>query len=133
VHDDPTRMMPTEGGEPPRRQRPPQRPRGNMRLVVAGLCAVIFGLFIAILVGSGGGGTTTITETKVITKEVPAKTSTEGEEGEEESEEGEEGEEEGSGGIEAEEGSELEEGAIEELPEGEILPEEEGEGGGISP
>jgi cytoskeletal protein RodZ len=52
MHEDPTRMM---------RQPDGQQPRGNMRLLVAGLIAVIVGLLVAILVianDDGGSGTT---------------------------------------------------------------------------
>jgi len=130
--------------EPPRRRRPPQKPKGNLRLVVAIMGAVIFGLLIALLVSCGGGETKTVTETTEITREVPAKETQEkgtgeGEESEEEGAEGEEGEEE-TGGIELEEGAEgeetfegvpevEEEGAIEEAaPEEEFFEEE---GGGV--
>jgi cytoskeletal protein RodZ len=57
VHEDPTRMM----GQPD-----DQRPHGNLRLLVAGLVAVIVGLVIAILVianDSGGDGTTSTVTT----------------------------------------------------------------------
>jgi hypothetical protein len=130
--------------EPPRRRRPPQKPKGNLRLVVAIMGAVIFGLLIALLVSCGGGETKTVTQTTEITREVEAKGTPEngtgeGEESEEEGAEGEgpeEGEEsvEGTGGIEeAPEGEETFEGT----PEGEIeeiVPEEEifeEEGGGV--
>ena len=50
MHDDPTRVM-GQGGDPDR------RPHGNMRLLVAGLVAVIVGLVVAIVViASGDGG-----------------------------------------------------------------------------
>ena len=56
MHDDPTRMM----GRP---EDPDHHPHGNMRLVVAGLIAVIVGLVIAIFViaGDDGGSDTTAT------------------------------------------------------------------------
>jgi hypothetical protein len=143
MNEDPTRLM-GYGDEPPRRRRPPQnQPRGNLRLVVAIMGAVIFGLLIALLVSCGGGETKTVTETKVVTQEVPAtesqeKGTGEGEEAEEgEEEEGAEGEEsfegeEETGGIEGEEtfeGVPEEGGEIEEIvPEEEIL---EPEGGGV--
>jgi len=145
MNEDPTRLM-NYGDEPPRRRRPPQqKPKGNLRLVVAIMGAVIFGLLIALLVSCGGGETKTVTETTEITREVeakgtPEKGTGEGEESEE-AEEGSEGEEseesvEESGGVEAEEGEG--EGEIEILPEGEeeeFVPEEEEflepEGGGV--
>jgi|SRR6185503_829467 len=140
MNEDPTRLM-DYGDEPPRRRRPPQqKPKGNLRLVVAIMGAVIFGLLIALLVSCGGGETKTVTQTTEITREVPAKGSSEEKEtGEEESEEGVEGEEgeEGTGGIELEEGVEGEEtfegvpeegGEIEEVPEEEFFEEE---GGGV--
>ena len=141
MNEDPTRLM-NYGDEPPRRRRPPQKPKGNLRLVVAIMGAVIFGLLIALLVSCGGGETKTVTETTEITREVPAtgsqeKGTGEGEESEEEGEEGSEEGEEETGGIE--EGAEEEtfegvpeveeEGAIEEAaPEEEVFPTEE-EGG----
>src|SRR4051812_43630740 len=100
MNEDPTRMM-NYGDEPPRRRRPPQKPKGNLRLVVAIMGAVIFGLLIALLVSCGGGETKTVTETTEITREVPATGSQEKGTGE--------GEEEGEG----------EEGAEEESAEGE--------------
>jgi hypothetical protein len=136
MNEDPTRLMGYDD-EPPRRRRPPQhQPRGNLRLVVAIMGAVIFGLLIALLVSCGGGETKTVTETTEITREVPATGSQEKGTGEEEAE-AEEGEEE-TGGIEGEETFEgiPEEEAIEE----EFVPEEEGaieevapeeEGGGV--
>jgi hypothetical protein len=136
MNEDPTRLM-NYGDEPPRRRRPPQqKPKGNLRLVVAIMGAVIFGLLIALLVSCGGGETKTITETTEITREVPAKGSEEKGEEEGGEEEGAEGEE-GTGGIELEEGAEGEEtaegalegeGEIEEVPEEEVF---EGEGGGV--
>src|SRR5215813_8092529 len=95
MNEDPTRLM-DYGDEPPRRRRPPQqKPKGNLRLVVAIMGAVIFGLLIALLVSCGGGETKTVTETTEITREVPAqeKGTGEKEEGAEEAEEGAEGEE----------------------------------------
>jgi cytoskeletal protein RodZ len=47
VHDDPTRVM----GQP---EPDGGRPHGNIRLLVAGLIAVIVGLLIAIFVIAGG-------------------------------------------------------------------------------
>jgi hypothetical protein len=149
MNEDPTRLM-GYGDEPPRRRRPPQqKPKGNLRLVVAIMGAVIFGLLIALLVSCGGGETKTVTETTEITREVeakgtPEKGTSEGEESEEEGAEGEEGEEseEGTGGVETEEGIEGEE-TFEGVPEGEVeegeieevAPEEEffeePEGGGV--
>jgi hypothetical protein len=133
MNEDPTRLM-NYGDEPPRRRRPPQKPKGNLRLVVAIMGAVIFGLLIALLVSCGGGETKTVTQTTEITREAPAtgseeKGTGEEEEGEEEGTEGEEGiegeSEEETGGTEAGEG----EGEIEIVPEGEVeeeaAPEEE--------
>lgn len=142
MNEDPTRLMGYDD-EPPRRRRPPHQPRGNLRLVVAIMGAVIFGLLIALLVSCGGGETKTVTETKVVTHEVPATGSQEKGTGEEEAEgaegeEAEEGEEE-TGGIEGEEtfeGVEEEGGEVEEIaPEEEgaieeVAPEEEGGGVG---
>jgi hypothetical protein len=133
MNEDPTRLM-NYGDEPPRRRRPPQKPKGNLRLVVAIMGAVIFGLLIALLVSCGGGETKTVTETTEITREAPATGSQEKGTGEEEEGEGEEegaeseesieGEAE-TGGTEEGEG----EGEIEVLPEGEgeeeAAPEEE--------
>src|ERR1700761_4879085 len=96
MNEDPTRLM-DYGDEPPRRRRPPQqKPKGNLRLVVAIMGAVIFGLLIALLVSCGGGETKTVTETTEITREVEANgTPEKGEEAEGEGEEAEgEGEEE---------------------------------------
>jgi eukaryotic-like serine/threonine-protein kinase len=55
MHDDRTRVMGQPGG-------PGDRPHGNMRLLVAGLVAVIVGLLIAIVViaGDGDGETTSL-------------------------------------------------------------------------
>src|ERR1700710_603794 len=113
MNEDPTRLL-DYGDEPPRRRRPPQqKPKGNLRLVVAVMGTVIFGLLIALLVSCGGGETKTVTQTTEITREVPAtgsqeKGTGEGEESEEEGAEGEESKEgvEGTGGIELEEGAE---------------------------
>src|SRR5829696_6891592 len=49
MHDDPTRLM----GRP---EDPDHRPHGNMRLLVAGLIAVIVGLLIAVVVIAGDDG-----------------------------------------------------------------------------
>lgn len=60
MHDDPTRMM----GQPEQPGRPGGgRPHGNVRLLVAGLIAVIVGLTIAIVViaSDGGDGGSTVT------------------------------------------------------------------------
>jgi cytoskeletal protein RodZ len=56
MHEDPTRMM----GQP---EPDHHKPHGNMRLLVAGLVAVIVGLAIAIVViaGNDNGDTTTVT------------------------------------------------------------------------
>ena len=68
VHDDPTRVM----GQPPDRDGDDGggRPHGNMRLLVAGLIAVIVGLVIAIIVIAGGdsGGESTSTPTELNTE-----------------------------------------------------------------
>lgn len=64
MHDDPTRVMgqPEEPGG--------GRPHGNMRLLVAGLIAVIVGLVVAILViASGDGGEDTTSSVPTITTE----------------------------------------------------------------
>src|ERR1044072_7237187 len=95
MNEDPTRLM-NYGDEPPRRRRPPQqKPKGNLRLVVAIMGAVIFGLLIALLVSCGGGETKTVSQTTEMTREVEAKgTPEKGEEsGEGEESEGSEGEE----------------------------------------
>src|ERR1700712_5004558 len=103
MNEDPTRLM-NYGDEPPRRRRPPQKPKGNLRLVVAIMGAVIFGLLIALLVSCGGGETKTVTETTEITREVPATGAQENGTGEEEEGEGEEGTEEESAEGEEETG-----------------------------
>ena len=122
MNEDPTRLM-DYGDEPPRRRRPPQQPKGNLRLAVLIMGVIIFGLLIGLISSCGGGGTKTVTETKVITEEVPATGSKEKESGEkEEAEEGAEGEE----STEEQERREIEEA---EAAEGEIL--EEPEGGGV--
>lgn len=114
MHDDPTRMM----GQPEQPRRPgDHRPRGNMRLLVAGLIAVIAGLAIAIVViasDNGGESTSTVT-TEALPSETTAtestttseSTATEPTTSEEEATEPttapeEEAEEGGSGGIPAE-------------------------------
>ena len=149
MNEDPTRLM-DYGDEPPRRRRPPQQPRGNLRLVVLIMGVVIFGLLIGLIASCGGGGTKTVTQTRTITEEIPAKSTEKGngesgEEGEENGEEAEEGEGEESleeqeirEAAEAQEIQEIEEaeeaeaaeaeGGIEELPEGTVLEGEE-EGG----
>src|ERR1700753_633847 len=63
--EDPTRIMRPDDGYG-RRRPPQQKPHGNMRLVVAVMGAVIFGLFIALLVSGGGGETKTVTVTKEV-------------------------------------------------------------------
>jgi hypothetical protein len=121
MHDDPTRMMgqPEQPGEPGG-----NRPHGNVRLLVAGLIAVIVGLVIAIFViasNDSGESASTVT-TEVLPSETSAtepapttgeSTATEPTTGEEE-ESGEtttsepttapeeEAEENGSGGVPAE-------------------------------
>ncbi|HKI65735.1 MAG TPA: hypothetical protein VJ989_00520 [Solirubrobacterales bacterium] len=120
MHDDPTRMMgqPEQPGEPGG-----NRPHGNVRLLVAGLIAVIVGLAIAIVViasNDGGESASTVT-TEVLPSETTAteaapttgeSTATEPTTAEEESGETttgepttapeEEAEENGSGGVPAE-------------------------------
>jgi hypothetical protein len=49
MHDDPTRLM----GQP---EDPHHHPHGNMRLVIAGLIAVIVGLVVAVIVIAGDSG-----------------------------------------------------------------------------
>jgi hypothetical protein len=153
--EDPTRIMrPDDGYE--RRRPPQQKPHGNLRLVVAIMGAVIFGLFIALLVSGGGGETKTVTVTKEIEVPVEAtqteskaekeaaeekaaeKEAEEPTEAEEESGEAEEGET--SGGVSPAELQEIEEidrGEIENPVTGteegtiEELPEEGTGGGGL--
>ncbi|HEX6227868.1 MAG TPA: hypothetical protein VFZ41_00200 [Solirubrobacterales bacterium] len=106
MHDDPTRVMGDPGGG---------RPHGNVRLLVAGLIAVIVGLVIAIVVIAGDNGedgtaptteatlptttepttTTDTTEPTTTTETTTPPTTTETTTVPEEAEEG------GSGGIEA--------------------------------
>src|ERR1700759_1873350 len=54
MNEDPTRLM-DYGEEPPRRHRPPQQPKGNLRLVVLIMGVVIFGLLIGLIASCGGG------------------------------------------------------------------------------
>ncbi len=137
MNEDPTRIM-SGGDGPERRRRPqPEKPHGNMRLVVALMGAVIVGLFIALLVCGGGGETKTVTKTLEVTREVEAAPQTGGGKSAEEKAEA-EGEEAETGGIEeVEPEASEEEGGIEEVfPEEEgaieeVAPEEE-EGGGVS-
>ncbi len=59
MHDDPTRTMGQPGG-------PDRHPHGNMRLLIAGLIAVIVGLVVAMLViaaDDGDDGTTPVPST----------------------------------------------------------------------
>jgi hypothetical protein len=122
MNEDPTRLM-DYGDEPPRRRRPPQQPKGNLRLVVLVMGVVIFGLLIGLIASCGGGETKTVTQTRTITEEVPAKTTGENgtgegeEEGEEGAEESEEGTEEGAESQEAQEIQEAEEAEAQELQE----------------
>lgn len=131
MNEDPTRLM-DYGDEPPRRRRPPQQPKGNLRLVVLVMGVVIFGLLIGLISSCGGGETKTVTQTRTITEEVPAKTSAEngtgeGETGEEGAEEGTEGE--GEESAEAQEIQEIEEAReIQEIEEAEAAEAETGEG-----
>jgi len=120
MHDDPTRTM----GQPEQPGQPGgNRPRGNLRLLVAGLIAVIVGLAIAIVViasdDSGESASTVTTEVlpsePTATEPAPTtgeSTATEPTTGEEEAGETttsepttapeEEAEENGSGGVPAE-------------------------------
>jgi cytoskeletal protein RodZ len=71
MHEDPTRLM----GQPD-----DQSPHGNMRLLVAGLIAVIVGLVIAILVianDDSGSGTTSTPATVTTTTEPTTDSTTE--------------------------------------------------------
>ena len=127
MNEDPTRLM-NYGDEPPRRRRPPQqKPKGNLRLVVAIMGAVIFGLLIALLVSCGGGETKTVTETTEITREAPAKEKSSVEKEAEEAAEGTESEEESPELEEGETGG-IEGGEIEEAPEVEEFEGEEAGG-----
>jgi hypothetical protein len=153
MNEDPTRLM-SYGDEPPRRRREPNPPKGNLRLVVLIMGVIIFGLLIGLISSCGGGGTKTVTQTRTITEEIPAKEpqgkaaenegeGEEPEEGEEAEEPEESAEEQELREIEEAEAAEAETGGIEELGEeegGEIIeefPEEEGEifeeegGGGV--
>jgi eukaryotic-like serine/threonine-protein kinase len=71
MHEDPTRMM----GQPDH-----DRPNGNMRLLVAGLIAVIVGLLIAIFViadsGDSDGTTATVTTLSSATTDSNTETTT---------------------------------------------------------
>jgi hypothetical protein len=70
MHDDPTRIM----GQP---EQPGRQPHGNMRLLVAGLVAVIVGLVVAIVViASGSGGDSASTRSAVFTEVEPTESST---------------------------------------------------------
>ncbi len=140
MNEDPTRIMSSGGGRERRRPsggRPPQRPHGNVRLLIALMGAVIFGLLIALFVVScSGGGTETVTittEPEYVEpkqpvspgneeKETPAEEEEHKAEAEVEELENETGGLE-EGGLEGEEG--LEGGGIEE-----VAPEEP-EGGGV--
>ncbi len=133
MNEDPTRLM-DYGDEPPRRRRPPQQPKGNLRLVVLIMGVVIFGLLIGLIASCGGGETKTVTQTRTITKEVPAKV-TEKEPGEGEGEEGEEAGEgvegvegEGEESVEAQELQEIQEAQeLQEIEEAEAAEAETGE------
>jgi cytoskeletal protein RodZ len=74
MHDDPTRIM----GQP--EQPGGGRPRGNMRLLIAGLIAVIAGLVVAIVViaseGDGEPTVTTLPTTAETTATAPTATET---------------------------------------------------------
>ena len=63
--------------EPPSRRPPPRRPRGGGAARKVGLPvvggALVIGLLVGFLANSGGGGTTTVTETRTVT--APAATS----------------------------------------------------------
>jgi cytoskeletal protein RodZ len=72
MHEDPTRMM---------RQPEEHKPHGNMRLIVAGLVAVIVGLLVAVVVIAGSGGsdktvTATPSETSSTTETTTGSTTT---------------------------------------------------------
>jgi cytoskeletal protein RodZ len=68
MHEDPTRMM----GQPDH-----DKPHGNMRLLVAGLIAVIVGLVIAVVVIAGDSGdNTTSTMTSVPSETTSSSTET---------------------------------------------------------
>jgi len=73
MHEDPTRMM---------RQPDGHKPQGNMRLLVAGLIAVIVGLVIAIAViasdDGDGGATSNVTTLPTETTESTADETTTG-------------------------------------------------------
>lgn len=72
MHDDPTRMM--DQPEPPGRPGG-NRPHGNVRLLVAGLIAVIVGLVIAIaVIASNDSGESGPTVTKVLPSEATTTT-----------------------------------------------------------
>ena len=64
MHEDPTRLMGPEGQGPDG-----GRPRGNMRLLVAGLIAVIVGLVIAVIViaGNDNGASSTASTSESVT------------------------------------------------------------------
>jgi hypothetical protein len=148
MNEDPNRLMGYDD-EPPRHRRPPQqKPHGNLRLVIAIMGAVIFGLFIALLVSGGGGETKTVTVTKEVTTEVEAQPEKGKSAEEEEAEEAEQEVEEAEGSESSEGESELEsetgglgeeieepgiEEGVEEVPEGlieeEAPVEEEANGG----
>lgn len=71
MHDDPTRVM----GQP--EDPGGGRPHGNMRLLVAGLIAVIVGLVVAIVViASSGDGEDTTSSLPAITTEPTTETET---------------------------------------------------------
>ena len=134
--EDPTRIMRSGGGPErrPPRGRPPQKPHGNQRLVIAVMGAVIFGLLIALFVGScSGGGTETVTittEPEYIEPNQPASPGNEETETPAEEAEAEAEAEAETGGVESEEGEEPTEFELE--PEG-VIEEptpEELEGGG---
>ena len=68
MHEDPTRMM----GQPEH-----HKPHGNMRLLIAGLIAVIVGLAIAIVVIAGDNGdSTTATVTSLSSETTGSSTGT---------------------------------------------------------
>jgi hypothetical protein len=76
MHDDPTRIM----GQPEQPGQPGGgRPRGNTRLLVAGLIAVIVGLVVAIVViaSDSGNGSPTVTAVPTTAETTTAPTGTE--------------------------------------------------------